>query len=804
MQGNGADGGAQRGEGRERGLSDDRRHGADAATAREALLAAAAARELTPGETPDVVRAAVLRIAELLTALPYAERHHLLADAVRKVASGRASLRKLEKKVRQMAIAWLPEDRVEAVLELAPELRIDDIRGSLRFIVADETTLAIAGKPHVVPVYARAVGGPLERALLTRPAAEFVTEARAVLGREMETALKASREAARRIDEVISDREQRPLYDVRTLRRVVRTAIRDGYDLEDALERIEYELVPLDRAQAERERVRALVEERGLIAYRDYFPRARELQRELVLYAGPTNSGKTWRALNDLVEGDSGAYLAPLRLLALEGQEEIEKRGKSASFVTGEERDIREGARFVASTIEMMDTTRTFDVVVIDEVQLLTDEDRGWAWCQALVGAPARRVIMTGSPDCIPIVEAMAAYLDEPLTVHSVERHTPIEPEPGPMSLARIEAGTAVIAFSRRNVLALKRELESRFRVAVIYGNLTPEVRREEARRFRSGEAQVVVSTDAIAMGLNLPIRTVCFSTLHKWNGREEVELAPWEILQIGGRAGRFGHFERGHVGALTRRDAARIAEIFAPGFEPPQRPLGTSVRPGSDHIAVIAEGLHTPRLARALAAFQRGMTFDSELLTPGVHDDMIALAEIADRHRQIPLADRLTLSCAPVDARLNFLRDEYAGWIATLAHGDEITLGPIRAAFAKERAADDQELQAAEQEAKRLTLYAWLAYRYPDAFPDLAECDAQRQALDGFIERSLAMRAGRNRRERREHFEGRGGDGRGGGRRGGGWGGGGGSGGGGGGGGSHPARAGGKGRRGRGRRRPR
>jgi ATP-dependent RNA helicase SUPV3L1/SUV3 len=161
---------------------------------------------------------------------------------------------------------------------------------------------------------------------------------------------------------------------------------------------------PLDREANERERVRALVEERGLIAYRDYFPRARALQRELVLYAGPTNSGKTWRALNDLVAGESGAYLAPLRLLALEGQEEIEKRGRVASFVTGEERDIREGASFVASTIEMMDTQRVVDAVVIDEIQLLTDEDRGWAWCQALVGAPAKRVIMTGSPDCIPLV----------------------------------------------------------------------------------------------------------------------------------------------------------------------------------------------------------------------------------------------------------------------------------------------------------------------------------------------------------------------------------------------------------------
>ena len=203
------------------------------------------------------------------------------------------------------------------------------------------------------------------------------------------------------------------------------------------------------------------------------------MQRELVFYAGPTNSGKTWRALNELVEGQSGVYLAPLRLLALEGQEEIEKRGKLASFLTGEERDIREGARFIASTIEMLDTHRVVDAAVIDEIQLLTDEDRGWAWCQALVGAAGKRIIMTGSLDCIPLVQAMADYLEEPLTIHYLDRYSPVEAVRKHMRLADVTPGTAVIAFSRRDVLAIKAELEHQFTVAVIYGNLTPEVRRE-------------------------------------------------------------------------------------------------------------------------------------------------------------------------------------------------------------------------------------------------------------------------------------------------------------------------------------
>lgn len=711
---------------------------------RRELTGAAAERPLAGGETPDQVEAAVERIGDLLLTLEEPDRSELFEEALAKIPSERSSLRKLEKKIRQTAIAVSAQGRYDEVAELAPDIVIDDLRGTIRFRRHDEAEVRIENTRLIVAVVARIVGGPLERALLTRSAAEFVAEARPALQAELDSARRATEQAAARINVILDERAHRPLYNAKSLRRIVQRAVREAEDLDEAVERIMFEVAPLDREAAERERVRSLVEERGLIAYREYFPRARSLKRELVLYAGPTNSGKTWRALNELAAARSGAYLAPLRLLALEGQEEIERRGRSASYITGEERDIREGANFVASTIEMMDTHREVDVVVIDEVQLLTDEDRGWAWCQALVGAPAKRVLMTGSPDCIPLVRAMAEYLDEPLEVHMLERHTPIVPEPQALALSKIEAGTAVIAFSRRDVLAIKAELEGRFRVAVIYGNLTPEVRREEARRFRSGEAQVVVSTDAIAMGLNLPIRTVCFSTLRKWNGREEVQLEPWQILQIGGRAGRFGHFERGHVGALEPRDARRIAQVFAHGYSPPERATATTVRPGAEHIEVIAEGMHTHRLARALAAFQRGMTFDSPLLSPGVQEDMIMLAELADRYRDIPLAERLAFSCAPVDAKLEWLVEEFDLWMRAYANGEQVTLEPLRPGYTKERAAHDQELMAAEQEAKRLTLYAWLAYRFPDTFPELDECTAQRVALDRFIERSLAQKPGR------------------------------------------------------------
>lgn len=719
---------------------------ADAA-AEAARMAVAAVRERAHGAASGSLAAATARLEELIEVLDPEERDAVVEDAVSRLASPSSSIRKLVKRVRRRAIGARFEELAAAVRGLAPEIRIADEDGTARFSLLTAIDVPVGDERVSVPIVAERAGGDLERLFLAVPAEEFVAEARRVLEAELRRAESAAREGAAAIEEFVRERAGRALYDVAALRKLVRYELHrdESGALAAALERIRRGSRKLDADAREKERVRQMVAERGLIAYREYFPLARSLGRELVLYAGPTNSGKTWHALNALVEGESGAYLAPLRLLALEGQEEIEKRGRAASFLTGEERELKEGARFIASTIEMLDTRRVYDAVVIDEVQLLTDPDRGWAWCQALVGAAAGKVYMTGSPDCIPLVQAIADYLGEPLTVHRLERHTPIEALGRAVPLSKIEPGTAVIAFSRRDVLQLKAVLEERFKVATIYGNLTPQVRREEARRFRTGEAEVLVATDAIAMGLNLPIRTVVFSTLRKWNGKAEVSLSPAEILQIGGRAGRFGKHERGYVGTLRRGDEERIGHVFSDGFRLHDRPLATSVRPGAGHIEAIAAGLGTDRLEKVLKAFQRGMTFDSPILSPGVTEDMIALAEVVDRYPEIPFATRLTLACAPIDTRNEELVACFDSWAAALASGRDIGLAPLPGVFRRERAATDAELHSAEIEAKRLTAYAWLGYRYEEVFRDLEECQTQRVSLDGFIERSLAGRtAGR------------------------------------------------------------
>jgi ATP-dependent RNA helicase SUPV3L1/SUV3 len=123
--------------------------------------------------------------------------------------------------------------------------------------------------------------------------------------------------------------------------------------------------------------------------YPDTFEKARRLQRSVTLYVGPPNSGKTHAAFERLAQALDGAYLAPLRLLALEGRDRLIARGVPCSLLTGEESVPAAGARVVSSTIEMVSTSRPIDVAVIDEAQMIFDLSRGWAWTQAIVAVPA-------------------------------------------------------------------------------------------------------------------------------------------------------------------------------------------------------------------------------------------------------------------------------------------------------------------------------------------------------------------------------------------------------------------------------
>ena len=130
-----------------------------------------------------------------------------------------------------------------------------------------------------------------------------------------------------------------------------------------------------------------------------YIARARKLSRYFILHVGPTNSGKTFDAVEDLKKNTPGTYLGPLRLLALEMSDKINDAGIPCSMITGEEAIIKENAQVVSSTIELCDFSRHFKTAVIDEAQLIGDPDRGAAWLKAICMVDADVIHICMAPE---------------------------------------------------------------------------------------------------------------------------------------------------------------------------------------------------------------------------------------------------------------------------------------------------------------------------------------------------------------------------------------------------------------------
>ncbi len=286
--------------------------------------------------------------------------------------------------------------------------------------------------------------------------------------------------------------------------------------------------------------------------FRDLYPLARAMQRRVILHIGPTNSGKTHESVERLKGARQGIYLGPLRLLAAEQFEVLNMADIPCSLVTGEEQIRVPDSRVQSSTVEMADLGKRYDVAVIDECQMIGDRDRGGAWTAAILGLQAEEMHLCASPDAEGLLTRIILDCGDTISITRHERMTPLELEKSGFQFpSGVRAGDALIVFSKARVHAVAAELRSRgYRVSLIYGALPPDVRRNQAERFRRGETEVVVSTDAIAMGMNLPIERIVFLESEKYDGDITRMLTDAEIKQIAGRAGRYGQYDIGYVNA--------------------------------------------------------------------------------------------------------------------------------------------------------------------------------------------------------------------------------------------------------------
>ena len=283
------------------------------------------------------------------------------------------------------------------------------------------------------------------------------------------------------------------------------------------------------------------------------FPESMKMERHFILHVGPTNSGKTYQALERLKTAGRGVYLGPLRLLALEVYERMNEAGVPCTMLTGQECIEEPDSRITASTVEMLDIDRTYDIAVIDEAQMVADEDRGHSWTRAILGTRAREIHICMSPVALEVVEHLIELTHDSYEVNQYERKTALVLEDRPFEFPDdCQPGDAYIVFSKKSVLNIAARLESAgIHASVIYGSLPPEIRRRQMTLFNKGETKVVVSTDAIGMGLNLPVRRIVFLEMEKFDGTARRPLEVGEVLQIAGRAGRFGIYDTGYVTAM-------------------------------------------------------------------------------------------------------------------------------------------------------------------------------------------------------------------------------------------------------------
>lgn len=486
--------------------------------------------------------------------------------------------------------------------------------------------------------------------------------------------------------------------------------------------------------------------------YTNQFNLARKIQRQHHFYLGPTNSGKTHAAFAALSEAPSGVYLAPLRLLAMEIRDRLVEAGIPCNLITGEERVIMTGAQHTASTIEMLQPNKPVDVAIIDEIQMLQDQDRGSAWTAALVGVPAKKVYICGSEAVTKPCIAVLDYLNEPYEITQLTRKTPLVMEENSLCGTQyatkklkntIQTGDAFIAFNRKDILTYAAQFRQwGFQVATIYGALSPEVRRKESSRFLNGEAEVLIATDAVGMGLNLPIRRVIFCNTYKFDGVATRLLNATEVRQIAGRAGRYGLYDTGFVNILESDEYFHIAHMLNTDdtSELTSLPIGISIK----NITTVANRLFTYKLTEVLTYLAESITNQKEtsLFHPANLSSQLSQAQLIDTYApKMAMQDKYIFACAPTALNINIEKDFF---IQCLQHAAQNKARALPHSPIWLSSSNSDYLEQAETLSQQISLYAWLSYKFKTIFDSpKSDIDKLRGQVNNYIAKAIRLHGG-------------------------------------------------------------
>ena len=281
--------------------------------------------------------------------------------------------------------------------------------------------------------------------------------------------------------------------------------------------------------------------------------------KRITAILGPTNTGKTHLAVETMLEYQSGIIGFPLRLLAREVFDKcVDKVGKEkVALITGEEKIIPKSPKYYICTVESMPQNMLVDFVAIDEIQMCTDHERGHIFTDRLLRARGEKLTMfLGSHTMKTVISSLVREVE----FISRERYSKLTYS-GYKKISRLNPKTALIAFSIDEVYAIA-ELVRRQKggAAIIMGSLSPKTRNSQVKLYQSGDANFLVATDAIGMGINMDIDNVSFTSLTKFDGKKTRKLSLSEISQIAGRAGR--HINDGSFGITGECKELSSSEI--------------------------------------------------------------------------------------------------------------------------------------------------------------------------------------------------------------------------------------------------
>ena len=255
---------------------------------------------------------------------------------------------------------------------------------------------------------------------------------------------------------------------------------------------------------------------------KDEYMVTRRMKRKIYIHLGDTNTGKTYNAVERLKTAKKGVYLSPLRILALENYDKLNNEGIICDLMTGEEEIINENSTHVSCTIEKVNLKQSYDIAVIDEIQMISDTQRGIAWSRALLGLRCNEIHICGAMNAKDILIKILEDCEDDYEIKEYHRNIPLVVETKNFSYNDVQEGDAIVVFSKKRVLEIAQDYK------------------------------VLVTTDAIGMGVNLPIRRIVFMAIRKFDGEEVRELTSQEVKQIAGRAGRKGIYDTGYVSGVS------------------------------------------------------------------------------------------------------------------------------------------------------------------------------------------------------------------------------------------------------------